>query len=123
MVVSRSGRAEVPAKAVYSIEPPPGSRRWQFNSINVYWQPDVYRTGHCDYDVFVYDDQMRPLFMERIPGSAFDDKNQAFLELPVPDAPITGVNYLIVRLVPDYSSGHTEPTGISVSSMAQVIEP
>jgi hypothetical protein len=123
MVVSQSVRAELPAKAMFSIEPPEGPNAWQFTSINVYWRPGQFRTRHCSYDVFVHDGQMRPLFMERIPGSAFDDTDRASLELPVPGSPIGGVDYLVVRLVPDYSTGHVEPEDVTVSGMAQVVTP
>jgi ferric-dicitrate binding protein FerR (iron transport regulator) len=119
LLAAPAGRAEVAAKEVFLIERPAGGQRWAFTAINVYWENRAARQGHCSYDIYVYDDQMQPLFRQRIEGGTFDDRNTTSVTLPVPGAPIEGVRQLVVRLVPDHATGTLEPSNVTVSGTAQ----
>ena len=118
LVLSQAANTELTAQAVFFVDSSMGGHKWAVRAINVYWEEDRFVTGHCAYDMYVYSDEMKPLFKDRIPASAFDVKGKNLIEVPVPGAPIQNARWLFVRLVPDLSVGHVEASGLNVRALA-----
>lgn len=99
---------ELPAKKVYWVSTLQGGQRWAVSGIRLYWAEPEYPSARCSYEVYVYDEEMRPLFKDRFDGQLITPGGQNFYEISVPDGPVRGMNEIAVRLVPDFSSGKTE---------------
>jgi len=84
-------------------------------AITFEWNPDVYRVGHASYDVYVYDENMKPLFSSRIDGSEFGDKSHDHYTVRVPSHESLGEKTVFIKLVPDESTGSIETTFTEVS--------
>lgn len=82
-------------------------RRWAIEGIRLTWN-DVTPGPHCSYDVYVYDDQMNPLFRGRLNGTDINRSSVPYRELYPPDGTIEDINGLFVRLLPDFSTGSVE---------------
>ena len=93
------------------------SRITPISAIKLDWVPDTHVSGHCGYDLYVYDDTMStPLLQEHIDGSLFANKSAASHEVRAPGKPITGVKVLHIKIVPDFSTGRIE-TPFKVSAL------
>lgn len=111
-------RLELAGRYSYVVPLPDGGGHWRVNAICLYWEPTGSESKHCGYQVYVSDGQLTPLFRARIPGTFFDDHERASCEIPVPGEPITGVNVLVVRLVPDLEEGTIETHTFDVKALA-----
>lgn len=108
---------ELPGIIVWRIPTTQGDQAWAVSALRLYWEPVAASGSHCSYELYVYDEDMRPLFKERVDGSVFRDASRNYYEVRVPGGPVKGVNALTVRLVPDFSTGTVEST-ISVKALA-----
>jgi hypothetical protein len=118
LVLAQTAKTELAAQEVFFVDTSMGGHKWAIRAINVYWEDDEFVSGHCAYDVYVYNDQMAPLFKDRIAASVLDIKGKNVLEITVPGAPIQNVRWLFVRLVPDLSEGRVEAKGLNVRALA-----
>jgi hypothetical protein len=118
LVLSQSAKTELAAQEVFFLDASMGGHKWAIRAINVYWEKDAYTQGHCGYDVYVYNDQMAPLFKDRIPAATLDSKTSNLVEIRVPGEPIQNARWLFVRLVPDLSAGRVEAQGLEVRALA-----
>jgi hypothetical protein len=78
--------------------------------IELAWEADGVGEGHCDYFLHVTDSDDNLLFLDTIPGRRFDNADTPTLTVPLVDQPISGVNILHIRLIPDHTSGTVEIT-------------
>jgi hypothetical protein len=93
------------------------SRITPISAIKLDWDPDTNVSGHCSYDLFVYNDAMdTPLLQEHIDGSLFANKSVVSHQVRVPDKPITDVKVLHIKVTPDFSTGRIE-TPFKVSAL------
>ncbi len=74
-------------------------------SIEVQWNPDTHRSGHCDYLIYVTNSKDRLLFKDVIPGSIFGDKAISSYKLQVPPGAIEDFRVLYIRVIPDMTTG------------------
>lgn len=98
---------EMPAEQVFVINTATSNRRRAITSFFLTWEPNANKAvpGHCSYDMHVYNDAMQELFQHRIDGAVFDDAGQLSYEVKVPQAPITDVNVIHIKLTPNFSTG------------------
>lgn len=87
-------------------------------SIQLEWEPDGYGSGHSGYDVYVSDDKMQPLFKSHVAGRVFADKEISEYTIVVPGQPISGVNVLHIKIVPDFIGGRIETSFGKVEVLA-----
>jgi hypothetical protein len=79
------------------------------NAIHLEWKPDPFVTGHAAYDVYVSDNNMRPLFKTRIDSDIFSDKASGSYTVTVPPlTPLAGNSVLHISVLPDYTTGLIE---------------
>ncbi|NIA16393.1 MAG: hypothetical protein GWP08_20220 [Nitrospiraceae bacterium] len=88
------------------------------SSFEMTWDPGAQKEGHCSYDVHVYDGNMSELFTSHVDGSVFESAGKTSYVLWVPEGPITGVNMIQLKVVPDYSTGEIE-TSLDVAAPVQ----
>ena len=115
-VLAQSKSTQLPGKEMVWIDAHRGGRAFSISEIVFAWVPDDETSGHCGYDVYVYDSDMNAVFKGYIPGALFDDGAVKSHEMPVPDGPITDTSSLWIRLVPVYDSGTLE-TFFDVSAL------
>ncbi|MBL7647544.1 MAG: zf-HC2 domain-containing protein [Candidatus Hydrogenedentes bacterium] len=78
------------------------------SEIQITWASDGRATGHCGYIVHVSDGQGNLLYIDTLDGSLFDDVNREKANLPLPGGPVTGIDVIHVKLVPDHRDGTIE---------------
>lgn len=79
----------------------------QIRSIILSWLPDMYRTDHSGYHVYVYDSRSNPLCMDYIAGRVLDnDDDNSYVMLGDRAQMLEEVGFLKIRLVPDRSGLH-----------------
>jgi len=99
------GVEALPAESVYAVR---NLRDREVESIMLHWSHDGLTTGHCGYYVHVSDSNDNLLFLESVGGHVFNDPNQSSLTVLPLDGPISGVDVIHVRLIPDYTRGDKE---------------
>ena len=109
--------AELPAEQVFVVIPTKGTQPKAVCSFFLAWEPDGFQSGHCGYDVHVYNDTMVELFKDRIDASVFADKERRSYEINVPGDPIRNVGVIHVKIVPDFSSGDVMTSFAKVSAL------
>jgi hypothetical protein len=78
-------------------------------AIGFEWKNDGITTGHCSYDVFVYDESWTPLFrMGPISGNIFSDQRFNTLTLSIPPDITLENKVVYLMLVPDETTGLVE---------------
>lgn len=87
-------------------------------SIQLEWEPDGYGSGHSGYDLYISDDKMQPLFKAHVAGRVFADKDISEYSIVVPGKPISGVNVLHIKIVPDFIGGRIETSFGKVEVLA-----
>lgn len=95
----------IPAIPVYAV--------WELSSrqvseIQISWTPDGRTSGHCGYIVHVADNKGNLLYIDTLDSSLFNDANQQKATLPLPGGPVTGIDGLHIKLVPDHREGTIE---------------
>ena len=116
-ILPRGNALEIPAERVFLVSTTQGGQQWAISAIRLYWEPDPNGPRQrCSYDVYVYDNNMTPLFKDHVEGTVFTQEDRDYCELPIPGGPISRVSALTIRLTPDYSTGHVE-TPLSVRAL------
>lgn len=115
-IVPRSEAKLLRAEQVFMLPRNGGST--SIKSIEVQWTPDEFRSGHCDYLVYVTNSRNNLVFKDVIPGRVFRDKDKASYKLQVPDGAIEDFRVLYIRVVPDLSTGKIE-TAFKSTIMAE----
>jgi hypothetical protein len=105
----------IPAESVYAIR---NLREREIDGVMLRWAHDGVSSGHCGYFLHVSDSDDNLLFLDTIEGSVFDDAVTGELILTPIDGPITGVDVIHVRLIPDFAAGSLEST-IQVNAVAR----
>lgn len=80
------------------------------------WKPSLFTTGYSSYDVYVYNEEMEPLFVGHLPGSLFADKDQTSYQMPVPESHSIDNMTVFIRVVANDQDGTIE-TGFSEVSV------
>ncbi len=110
-------RDEIPAVPVHMV--------WNLSNrtvseIQLDWVPDGRAVDHCGYIIHVADEKGNLIYIDTLASSLFDDANRNQAKLPLPGGPVTGIEELHIRLVPDHSDGTIE-TDMLVSAVATLI--
>lgn len=92
----------IPAVPIYVVW---NNENQRLKDIRLSWTPGSPLQVHCGYIIHVSDDKGELVLVDYLPGSLFDDVNRLQLDLPIPDGPISGVQVLYIKLVPDYREG------------------
>jgi len=111
------GSTELPAEQVFVVITNRDDRPRSVKSIYLEWAPDDHPANHTGYDIYVSDDYMRPLFKEHISGRTFANKRTSAYEVATPDKPISGVNVLHIKIVPDFRGGEIQTSFTKVSAL------
>lgn len=112
MIVARGGNAELAAKAVYLVDV--SSVQTAIRAIRLEWTPEIGGGAYCNYDMYVYDEYLEPLFSHRLTAAELAGARNGILTVDVPGAPIEGKSVLSIRLVPNVQSGGKEAKFSSV---------
>ncbi len=91
-------------------------------AITFSWVSEQNLKGHCGYEVYVYDETMRPLFLlNAIPGAVLDAGNNKeglkSFHVDIPETQSLVDRVVNIRLVPDYSAGHVHTTFTEVTAV------
>lgn len=113
----QSLHSSIPAVPVYAV--------WNLadrrvSELQITWTPDGKSSGHCGYIVHVADGNGTLLYIDTLDSALFNDVNRAQATLPLPGGPITGVEVIHIKLVPDHTDGSVE-TEMAVSVVAEPI--
>ncbi len=103
------------AEQVFVVE----TKREPVSAIHLEWKLDPFLTSHAGYDVYVSDNNMRPLFKAHVDSSVFIDKSSSNCTVAVPDpALLAGNSVLHISVLPDYTTGLIETpfTEVAVTS-------
>jgi len=87
------------------------------SSFELAWEPDEEATPHCGYFIHVYNEKMEELFSEHVKGELFEKVDRKSVTIPVPGRPISGVNVIHIKLVPDFSTGNSKTSFSRISAM------
>jgi ferric-dicitrate binding protein FerR (iron transport regulator) len=82
------------------------------------WEPDAYASGHCGYDVHVYNNAMQEIFEEHIDAGVFADKTRRSYEVHVPGEPLRDVDVVHLKIIPDFSTGEVRTSFTKVSALS-----
>ncbi len=111
------GRAQrlLRAEQVFVVE----TKRAPVSEIHLEWKPDPFAANHAGYDLYVSDNNMRPLFKAHVEPDAFNNKTADDYTVPVPNpALLAGNGVLHISVLPDYTTGliETSFTEVAVTS-------
>ncbi len=82
------------------------------------WKTDNKLSGHCSYDIYVYDEEWEPLFkVGPVSGKVFADKDHNSLQLALPEGESIANRVIYLKLVPDDRSGMLETNFEAVSAV------
>lgn len=84
------------------------------------WVPDGRAADHCGYVIHVVDEKGNLIYIDTLASSLFDDVNRKTANLILPGGPVTGIEELHIKLVPDHSDGAIE-TDMNVSVVATLL--
>jgi hypothetical protein len=104
--------AELPAEQVFV-----AAHARAVSAFLLSWAPDKTASKFCSYDVYVYDNAMVELFRARIDGRIFADRNKDSYKVIVPGKPITGVDVIHIKLVPDGGEGSVKTPFTKVAAL------
>lgn len=109
----KSPAAEMPSRMVYVIDTFGGS----VSSLRIYWQPGTLTEMNSfrSYDLYVLGDRGEPIVHRKLNGSKFSAPGASSLDIPL-DTPITGMQSIEIRLVPDYKTGTNELRDVEVKA-------
>jgi hypothetical protein len=100
---------ELPAKPVQFVRTRQGGEQYAVSAVRLYWDArPLGASALASYDVYVYDQNMRPVFRDRVEAATLAEPGREFVELPCPEGPISNTDLLFIRLVPDFSTGTIE---------------
>lgn len=100
--------SSIPAEPIYAVR---GLAGHSIEKIHVNWTPDG-GLGHCGYLIHVADGAGNLILLDTIDGRLFDNPEIDQTVIALPDGPISEVDVLHIRLIPDYTTGTRviEPT-------------
>lgn len=109
--------AAIPAVPVYAV--------WNLSDrrveeIQLTWTSDGMANGHCGYIIHVADGNGNLLYIDTLDSALFNDVNRSEIVLPLPGGPITGIDVIHIKLVPDHTDGSTE-TEVGVNVVAEPV--
>ncbi len=107
---------QLSAQEVYMIDVSRGGGAWDVGGLRIGWD-DAPAGPHADYEVFVYDERMNPVYRTEFRGSVFALPGRRHADIPVDREAIAGVNVLMVRLVPLPGAGRPAER-LEVSALA-----
>lgn len=100
------------AEQVFVVE----AKRESVTAIHLDWKPDPFATGHAGYDVYVSDNNMRPLFKAHVDSQVFSEKTSGSCTIVVPDPKLlAGNSVLHISVLPDYATGMIETSFTEVA--------
>lgn len=99
---------EIAATHIYRIPLVYENTACSIHAVRLYGRPPRGVNSPCSYDVYVYDQDMKPLFKARVEGRVLVEAGRTYYDVPVPGKPLEGLRALAVSLVPDFSTGDTE---------------
>lgn len=108
---------EIQAEQVFVVITNQAEGDRSISSFELAWDPDQENAPHCGYFIHVYNDRMEELFSEHVGGDTFGNKDKDSVTLPVPGNPISGVNVIHIKLVPDFSAGSLKTSFKRISAM------
>jgi len=109
--------AELQAEQAFVVITKQDGRTRSISSFFFTWLPDPFLSGHCGYDVHIYNDSMMALFSHHIDGSVFANKDEDTYEIQVPGEPIRDANVLHLKVIPDFDAGGIETSFTKVSAL------
>lgn len=110
----RTLNQSIPAHPIHVASVPDGLA---IEAVVLSWEADGIDSGHCSYFVHVSDRRGNLILLDVLDSGHFNDQSQTQVEIPVPAAPIEGLDAVHVKLVPDYTHGVIE-ANISVEILA-----
>lgn len=87
------------------------------STITFTWKPDLYTVGHSSYDVYVYNEEMDPLFVGHLPGELFGEKERNSYQMRVPETHSINDMTVFIRIVANDQQGSIETAFTEVSVM------
>jgi hypothetical protein len=100
------------AEQVFVVE----TKREPVSAIHLEWKPDPFVTGHAGYDVYVSDNNMRPLFKAHVEPQVFSEKDSGRCTIAVPDPKLLSDNSVLhISVLPDYTTGSIETSFTEVA--------
>ncbi len=108
---------EIQGDQVFVVITNGGNQARSVSSFFITWDPDAYVSGHCSYDIHVYNDAMKEIFSDHVDGSVFANKEKHSYEVQVPGKPISGVNVIHIKLVPDFHAGSRKTSFTKVTAL------
>ena len=106
LVVARDGNPELPAKIVYMVDV--SKSKAGIGAIRLEWFPEPFTEGYCSYDMYVYNEDAKPIFKHTLDGQALANNTAGSLTVNVPETPIRNAKVLSIRLVPNPQLGGHE---------------
>jgi len=92
------------------------TKREPVSAIHLEWKPDPVAANHAAYDVYVSDNNMRPLFKAHVDADLFNSKTIDNHTVTVPNpAQLAGNSVLHISVLPDYSTGLAETSFTEVA--------
>ena len=100
------------AEQVFVVE----TKREAIDAIHLEWTPDPFSDGHAGYDIYVSDNNMRPLFKTHLDSKVFQNKSTGYCTVKVPDPGLlSGSSVLHISVLPDYTTGSIETSFTEVA--------
>lgn len=98
---------ELPGRIAFVIDTIQDGRPREVDAIRLYWGTGEMPHGNISYDVSIADGSGNILHQERLSPELFRERSEGFYDIVLHD-PIREVRTLVVRLVPDQTSGDQE---------------
>ncbi|MBW7864307.1 MAG: FecR domain-containing protein [Candidatus Hydrogenedentes bacterium] len=103
------------AERVFVVE----TQKRPLRAIHFDWKPDGRAGNRAGYDIYVSDNNLKPLFKGRIDPWVFEDGGISTHTFLVPDGPAwTNIGVLHITVMPDFATGNTETNFTEVSATA-----
>lgn len=115
--VQIKGATPLRAEQVFVVRANAGTATKTVPSFVVTWPLDKTPGDRCSYTIHVYNDAMVELFRTYIDGSVFDNSEEHSRVIQVPGGPISNVDVIHIKVVPDFSTG-TKETPLDISALS-----
>lgn len=103
------------AERVFVVE----TQKRPLRAIHFDWNPDGRADDRTGYDIYVSDNNLKPLFKGRIDPWVFEDGGFSTHTILVPEGPAwTSIGVLHITVMPDFSTGNRETDFTEVSATA-----
>ena len=115
--VQMGGAEELQAEQVFVVTMNQAEGDRTVSRFELAWEPDEKNVTHCGYFIHVYNDKMEELFSDHVSGEFFEKADQKSVVIPVPGHPISGMNVIHIKLVPDFTTGNSKTSFSRISAM------